>query len=62
MKITIRKGLVQVIADCKTCGAHWENYLTAQKLAAAHVRKTGHKVILELAYAAEYQRPNDEPV
>lgn len=48
------KALVHVIADCKVCGKHWEDYLTAQKLAAAHARKTGHKVIADLGYVVEY--------
>jgi len=51
-----RKSLIHVIADCTVCGKHWENYLTAQKLAAAHARRTGHRVIAELGYVIEYGR------
>ena len=49
-----RKALIHAIADCTVCGKHWEDYLTAQKKAATHAKRTGHKVIIDLGYVAEY--------
>ena len=49
-----KKGLIHAIADCTVCGKHWEDYRTAQKKAAAHAAKTGHKVIIDLGYMVEY--------
>ena len=49
-----KKELFHAIADCTVCGKRWENYLTAQKHAAEHARKTGHKVIVDLGYLVEY--------
>ena len=48
------RALIHAIADCVICGKHWEDYLTVQKLAYAHARKTGHKVIVDLGYVCEY--------
>ena len=42
------------MADCKVCGEHWEDYLTGQKQASEHARKTRHKVIADLGYVVEY--------
>jgi hypothetical protein len=56
VNLHVRKGLVHAIADCTVCGKHWENYLTAQKNAAQHTRKTGHKVIVDLGYSVDYTR------
>ena len=53
-KQSYKKGLIHAIADCTVCGKHWEDYMTAQKLAAAHARRTGHKVIVDLGYVVEY--------
>ena len=49
-----RKSLIHAVADCTVCGKHWEDYLTAQKRASEHARKTGHKVIIDLGYVCEY--------
>ena len=55
-----RKALIHAIADCTVCGKHWEDYMTVQKNAAAHAKRTGHRVIVDLGYVAEYgpQRKN----
>lgn len=53
-----KKGLIHAIAECKDCNGRWEWFLTAQKLAAAHAKKTGHRVILELGYFVEYTAGN----
>ena len=50
----MKKGLIHAIADCVDCKKHWENYLTAQKLGAAHAKRAGHKVIVDLGYVVEY--------
>lgn len=49
-----RKALIHAIADCVVCGKHWEDYLTAQNRAAAHARRTGHKVMIDIGYVVEY--------
>jgi len=55
VRVTVnRKALIHAIADCKVCGAHWDDYLTTQKLAAAHSRRTGHTVIADLGYTVQY--------
>lgn len=57
---TGRKALIHVIADCKVCGKHWEDYRTAHKQAAAHARKTDHKVIVDLGYVVEYSNHDNK--
>lgn len=52
--MTASRGLVHGIAECKKCSWRCEDYLTVQKLAAHHARKTGHKVIVDLGYVVEY--------
>jgi hypothetical protein len=51
-----RKALVHGIAICKDCNWSCENYLTVQKNAAEHVRKTGHRVNADLGYFVEYRQ------
>jgi len=50
----MKPQLIHAIGDCTVCGKHWENYITARNLARAHANKTGHKVILDLGYVAQY--------
>lgn len=52
--MSLDKSLIHFVADCMVCGKHWEDYLTGQKLAAEHARKTGHKVSAEEGYAVTY--------
>jgi hypothetical protein len=49
-----KKSLIHAFAECNVCGKTWQNYLTAQKNAAAHARKTGHRVVVELGYSVWY--------
>ena len=53
----ISKGLSHAIADCRSCGKHWENYVTAQRLAAIHAKQTGHHVVIDLGFVVEYGHP-----
>jgi len=57
------KALIHVIADCKTCGKHWDDYLTAPELAAAHAKNMRHHVIADFGYFVEFNalmnRPRD---
>lgn len=55
--MAFRKGLIHAIAECHVCGQRWEDWKTAQKLASAHHRKTGHTVRMDLGYAGEYYSP-----
>ena len=52
--VRYKKSLIHFVADCKVCGERWEDYLTGQKQASEHARKTGHKVIADLGYVVEY--------
>lgn len=54
MKVSTQKGLIHAQAECLDCGKEWGWYLTAQKLAYAHARKTGHKVEVETGYSITY--------
>jgi len=49
-----KKSIVHAILECRTCGWKTESYLTAQRQAANHVKKTGHKVEGDLGYYVEY--------
>jgi hypothetical protein len=50
----LRKALVHGIAQCSVCTWTCEDYLTVQKKAAEHARKTGHKVSADLGYVVTY--------
>lgn len=39
-----RLGVVHAIFDCKDCGKHWSNHLTAKKKARQHHSITGHEI------------------
>ena len=41
----MKKALIHLLGECKTCGKTWENYLTGQVAAQRHAQKTGHHVI-----------------
>ena len=56
----MKKYLIHVIAECSVCGMHWEDYKTAPRQAAAHAKKTGHKVVAELCYTVHYNEMEDE--
>lgn len=47
--------LVHAVFEC-ACGWSCQDYLTAQKKAADHARRTGHQVSGELGYAVVYER------
>lgn len=49
-----RKALVHFIANCTVCDWKIQDYQTGQKKAAAHARKTGHRVIADLGYTCSY--------
>ena len=58
-RLVRRKGLIHGIADCLECDWKCGDYLTVQKSAALHHRKTGHRVSMELGYHVEFT-PNVE--
>ena len=45
-----RKALIHGVAHCMVCDWLCEDYLTVQRKARQHTRKTGHRVSMELAY------------
>jgi hypothetical protein len=47
-------GIVHAIAECRTCGARFEDYHNAQPLAARHAKLYGHLVEGELGMAFAY--------
>lgn len=53
-KHRIKKYLVHAVAQCKVCDFYSDDYKKAQKLAREHFQKTGHRVVLDLGYVAEY--------
>ena len=60
--MSVKKWLVHGIADCTNCDWSEQDYMTVQKKAAKHAKKTGHKVTADLGYAVEYlsDRPRRE--
>jgi len=50
-----KKWLVHAILECVDCHKEWQDYLTAQKCASNHARKTGHTVKGDLGYSVEYK-------
>ena len=48
------------IAMCLDCGWRDEGYKTAQKEGRRHAIKTGHCVIVEIAYSIHYQFPLED--
>ena len=50
----IKQNLIHAIAKCQECNWEEEDYLTAQKEARKHAKKTGHEVILEEGYFKVY--------
>ena len=46
--------ILHCLADCLTCGQHWEDFLTAHRLAKRHASRTGHKVSVEIGMAVTY--------
>ena len=49
-----KKSLVHVIAECKNCDKHWEDYMTGWAKARRHAKRTGHHVVVELGYIIHY--------
>ena len=49
-RVASRKSLVHGIASCRNCGWECTNYLTVQRSARRHTKKTGHNVAMELGY------------
>ena len=45
-----RKALIHGVAHCMVCDWLCEDYLTVQRKARQHTRKTGHRVSMELGY------------
>jgi hypothetical protein len=58
-RLVRRKALIHGIADCLQCDWKCGDYLTVQRLAAQHHRKTGHRVSMELGYHVEFT-PNEQ--
>lgn len=52
--MSYKKWLIGAIAECQECDFYDSNYITAQKAASNHHKKTKHKVDIELAYAGKY--------
>ena len=50
-----KKGLIHAIAICTVCDWRSEEYCTAEKRAAGHVRETGHTVRMDTGYIYEYE-------
>lgn len=49
-----RKGIISVIGNCNDCGMVFDDYITAQRKAYNHAKKTGHEVAIEVAKAIRY--------
>lgn len=56
----IRKSVVHAICQCQQCGWKTEAYLSAQKRAAEHARKTGHTVTGDLGLYVRWE-PKQRP-
>lgn len=50
----MKKWLVHAVFEC-ACGWSCQDYLTAQRKAAEHAKKPGHKVSGDLGYAVTYE-------
>jgi hypothetical protein len=55
-----RRALIHAIGQCATCGKEWGWYLTAQRNARQHARRTGHYVTVELGYSVHYNKPGSK--
>ena len=50
----VHKSLIGFIAHCEQCEWGDEDYLSAQRRARDHVRRTGHTVQAEATYSVRY--------
>lgn len=48
------KNLIHAIFHCTECPFSAEDYLSAQRLASDHAKKTGHYVSGETGYSVSY--------
>jgi len=48
---------IHCIATCKTCGEERQDYRIARGWAYHHSRRTGHHVLVEVAYCFHYRKP-----
>lgn len=56
------KSLIGFISNCRQCDWVCECYLTGQRKASEHARKTGHVVEAEQTYSVEYGKlKHDQP-
>lgn len=46
--------MIHALATCQECGKIWDSY-NAMGVAARHNKATGHKVLVEVAYAHIYE-------
>ena len=58
-KKRVRKCLTGAIASCYDCDWTEQDYLTAQRDARKHARKTGHTVNVETTYSQTYNQRKD---
>ena len=49
-----KKKLVHALFNCRSCNRTWDNYMTAQKEARNHAKKSKHYVTGEVAYFVSY--------
>ena len=56
MSINFKRRITYGIAECWDCDWKDKNYRTVQRGARNHHHKTGHKIVMETSYAAEYKR------
>lgn len=54
-KIRCRKSLIHLVAKCVHCDWISEDYLKGQRQIREHIKRTGHKVKVELGYYGEYE-------
>ena len=54
-----RKNLLHLIATCNDCNWHCEDYINGQRKTREHANRTGHNVVMELAYDVEYNEQKE---
>ena len=54
------KYTVSAVFQCAKCEREWEGYKTAQALARAHARSTGHHVNGEIVTAYSYNMSEEK--
>jgi len=47
-------GVIHGFAECETCGWNSESYKNILAISAIHAKKHKHKVLVEIAYAFDY--------